>query len=107
MRARCLSIPELQCCQSGVQTTMRDELIMATAGDDPPAVEENDSVHLAHGCQAMSDDERRTVFHEAFQGLLHQSLALRIQGACGFIKQKQSRVAKYGTRNGDALTLPP
>ena len=52
---------------------------MGAGGDDAALVDDHDAVGLEHGGEAVGDDEGGAVGHEAFQGLVHKVLALRVQ----------------------------
>jgi hypothetical protein len=43
--------------------------------------------------------------HQVLQGILHQALALGVEGAGGLVQQQQRRVAQDGAGHGDALAL--
>ena len=65
----------------------------------------DDSIHMPHGCQPMRDDERGPSPHQNFERFLNEPLALRIERAGGFIQDEDDGILQDGPGNGDALTL--
>jgi hypothetical protein len=62
-------------------------------------------VRILDGRQPVGDHERGASFEEALDGLLDQYLALRIQGAGGFVENQNLRIPQDGPGNGDPLAL--
>ena len=60
---------------------------------------------VADRAQPMSDHNRRAPFHGAVEGLLHDLLALLVEGAGGFIQDEDLRVLDQRASNGDSLLL--
>ena len=74
--------------------------------DDAAFVHDDDTVGLAHGRQAVGDDDGGSAFHQMFECILHQPLAFGVERAGRLVKQQDRRIAQQGTGNGDALSLP-
>ena len=60
---------------------------------------------VADRAQAVSDHDRRSAFHGAVEGLLHDLLALLVEGAGGLVEDQDLRVLDQGAGYGDALLL--
>ena len=78
---------------------------MGALGHELAIVENKDAVGIAHGCQAMGDNEGGAVGGELFQRILDEGLAFRIKGAGCFIEQQDGGIAQNGAGDGDALAL--
>jgi len=53
----------------------------------------------------MSDDQRRTTLHEAFEGFLNDGFVLGIDVREGFVEEENRCVLEQGAGDGDALAL--
>merc|ERR1711907_530924 len=53
----------------------------------------------------MCHDDGGPVLHERIQSLLHEVLGLGIQRTCRLIQEKDRRIQKHSTSNGDSLLL--
>jgi hypothetical protein len=98
-------IDELESREAGVEAALPEKTRVIADGGQPPAVENDDTLRLQYGGQAMRNDQHRTAIHEAIEGLLDEALTLRVQRARRLVKEKQSRVAEESARNSDALPL--
>ena len=73
--------------------------------DDAPGVEYRDPVGRADRGKSMGDDKGGAALHEALERDLHQALALAVEGAGGFIENKDRGVFENRPGDGDALAL--
>ena len=53
----------------------------------------------------MGNHQGGAALHSGFQRGLHHALAVGVQGAGGFVQQKQRRVFQHGSGDGNALAL--
>jgi hypothetical protein len=72
--------------------------------DDPAVVQNHQPVGPAHGAEPVGDDQGGPAHQKAFQSILHQSLALGIETAGGFIENEYGRILE--DRPGDGNPLP-
>ena len=68
-------------------------------------VHDHDPIGLEHGGQTVGDNQGGTAYHGLFQGLLDETLILRIQGTGGLVQQQDGRIADQGPGNGQTLAL--
>ncbi len=54
----------------------------------------------------MGEDQRRSAFHETFEGFLDDSLVLGIDRRQSLIEDEDGCIAEQGAGDGDALPLP-
>jgi hypothetical protein len=78
---------ELEASEARVEPTARAKSPVRAFLDDASAIHDDDPVGCAHGCESMRDHNRRAMLHQAVQRVLHEPLALRVQGGCGFVEQ--------------------
>ena len=57
--------------------------------------------------QAVGDDNRRAVFHQAVEGLLDHPFILCVEGRCRFIEDEDGRILENRARDAYALALSP
>ena len=62
-------------------------------------------VGIADCGQAVGYHQCGALVHESFERLLHQSLALAVEGRCGLVEDENGRILEYGAGNGYALAL--
>ena len=84
----------LQLHRAGVQLVvlalLRDQLVMRTTLDDVAMVEHHDHIGIAHGGQAVGDDEDRTALHQVIHTSLHNLFSTRINRGRGLVKDPVS-----------------
>ena len=78
---------------------------MASSLDDLTSIHDTDEICSNDRAQAVRDHKHRVLALEAFDGLLHQALALCVQCAGCFIKDQQIRIAQDSPRQGKSLPL--
>ena len=79
---------------------------MAAALDDPPVVDDEDLVGVAHGGQAVGDDDDGAPGRQAGQGGVDVALGGRVGLGGGLVQDQDRGVLEVGARQGDALALP-
>jgi len=60
---------------------------------------------MAHGGEAMGDDQAGAAFHQAFERFVDKSLALGIERGSGLVQQEDAWIGENGAGDGDALAL--
>ncbi len=74
-----MSVHRLHFDKSGIVAVESEKLVVSAALDNLSFVEHADEVGVADGRQAVGDDERGAVFHEAFECLLYRLLAFAVE----------------------------
>ncbi len=82
-----------------------DQFLVGAALDDLAVAEHQDAVGMAHGGQAVGDDQAGAAAHQALERLVDQPLALGIQRGGGLVEQQDARIGENGAGDGDALAL--
>ena len=100
-----MPIIELQRRQPRIQRIAHDQLLMGTDGHQATLIHHRDPVGVFHSGQAMRDYQCGAVLHQAWQRFLNQVLALRIEGAGGFVQQQNRRIHQQRAGDRQALTL--
>ena len=62
---------------------------MAPLGDEPPLVEHDDTIGIAHRREAMRDGKRRAGPGELAERRLNERLAFGIECACRLVKEQE------------------
>src|SRR5438874_271922 len=78
--------------QIGVVAVQLHQVLMRAALDDLAFVYHVDAVRLAYGREAMCNDEYRATFADAIKVALDDRLGLVVEGAGGFIQNKDAWV---------------
>ena len=78
---------------------------MRSLFDDLAFFEDVDPVRVLDGGEAVGDDERSAVFHQAVEGGLDLALGFGIDGSGGFVEEEDGRVFEESAGDGEALFL--
>ena len=89
--------------EAGVHAVLRDKFIVRALLNHAAMVEDVDAVGVAHGAQAVGDDEAGAMRHEMLQRLLNLPFGLGIDAGSGFIEQQNRWIAQQSTGDADAL----
>ena len=93
---------------SGVQLVVAalllQQLSVVALLDDLSALDDHDAVGVAHGGQAVGDDEDGAVLHQGVHALFDQALGAGVNGRGGLIQDHDRR--GLDRRPGDAQQLP-
>ena len=99
----------LQFHRAGVQLVvlalLRDQLVMRATLDDVAMVEHHDHVGVAHGGQAVGDDEDRTSLHQVIHTSLHNLFSASINRGRGLVKDQRGRIGHRRASDGNQLAL--
>src|SRR4051812_19377392 len=108
MHARALAVEaDLEIVEAAVfPAGYLEELFVGALLEYAALLEDEDEVGLAHGREAMRDDERGLALHELVQGLRDDLLGAGVEGGSGLVEDEDARVAEDGAGDGDTLFLP-
>lgn len=73
---------------------------------DPAFVHHDNPIGIDDSRQAMSHDDGGSSLQQAVERVFNMLFGLGIERAGRFIQQKNGRIFKKGTRNGQTLLLP-
>ena len=82
-----------------------EELLVGSALHDAAFVEHAYFVGVFDGREAVGNGYGGARLHEAFEGFLHETFALRVERRGGLVEDENGGVLQYGARYGDALAL--
>src|SRR3954463_805827 len=91
--------------ERGVAAAAREELVVAPALDDAPAVEDDDLVRVVHGREPVGGRDRRAPGGETVERLLHLPLRLRVERARRLVEDEDRRISQDRGRDRDPLFL--
>ena len=89
----------------GVATIGGHELVVAPALDDPTAVHDEDLIGVAHGRQAVGDDDDGATRRQAGQGPMNVPLGGGVGLGGGLVQKEDRGVLEVGPGKGDTLLL--
>ena len=96
---------ELQLREMRVEAILAQQRLVRADRVDASALEHDDAVGVAHGGEAMGDDERRAAAREMLEGLRDLALAFGVERARRFVEQQDRAVGEERARDRDALPL--
>ena len=96
---------ELPRDQLGVEAGLREKGVVGAALDDAAVVQDDDGVGVAHGGQAVGDDDRGALGHELRERAAEHGLVHRIEMRGRLVQDQNRRVLEDGAGDGDALAL--
>ena len=91
--------------EAAVEPAAGEERVVGPGLDDAPLVEDDDPVGVAHGREAVGDDDRRPVPREHVEGAAHRLLAHRVEVRRRLVEDQHGRVLQEGPRDGHPLAL--
>src|SRR5437879_2326270 len=90
----------LERVEAAIEAVLRDQLVVTADLGDAPLVNDDDAVGVAHGGQAMRDDEHGAAAHEVGQRLLHHELALGVEIGGRLVQDEDGGVLQEGAGDG-------
>ena len=72
---------------------------------DAALLDDQNTVGVVYGAQAVGYDYRRTSLEQGGEGLLHEFLALGVEGRGGLVEDQYLGVAQHGAGDAYALAL--
>src|SRR5947207_5163639 len=103
---RQLLLQQLPLVEVCVLAARREQLVVRAALDDASLVEDADQICIAHGRDAVRDDEARALAHHAAQLRENFLLGVGVDGRESVVEYENPRLAEDGARNRRALLLP-
>ena len=88
-----------------ISSAQRVKLCVRAPLQDLTALNYEDLVGTPDRREPMRDDERRAALHQEAQALLDHRFGLRIERACRFVENEDTRLGQDGARNGKPLPL--
>jgi len=85
--------------------TRRQQFVVSSAFDDPPARQDGDPIHSANSREAMSDDDRRAACLELFQRFEKLRFGPGVEGAGRFIHDQHRCILQKRAGDGNPLPL--
>ena len=79
------------------------QFIMGAGLDNPAVIDNHDPVRMPNCGKSVGNDNRGSVLHQAFEGLLNFYFGLRIYVGGGLVKQYQLRVTGKSPSDGNQL----
>ncbi len=73
---------------------------------DLPVVHNQDAVCVAHGAEAVGDDQHRPASADVGHVVLDDAFRFVVQGAGGFVQDEDAGLGEQGAGDGDALAFP-
>src|SRR6267142_2009389 len=68
-------------------------------------VEDEDTIGVLDGAEAMRDDQRGAAAEQAVEGIADLQLGLGVHAGGGFVEDKEARIVREGAREIDKLAL--
>ena len=82
------------------------QLFIGSILDNLPVIDDEDLLAVSNRAQSVSNDDRSSAFHSSIERLLHDLLALLVEGRSRFIENQDLWVFDKCTGNSDPLLLP-
>ena len=101
------SAAELAGDQVGIEVASREKFRVPADLNQPPVIEHDDRVRVAHRREPMRDHERGAVAREALEGRAYGGLADGVQMRGGLVEDQHGRVLEERAGDRDALALAP
>ena len=90
----------------GIQALLfLDQGVVRAGFDDAAFVHHDDAVGMAHGREAVGNDEHAAALADVRHVALHDGLRFVVERAGGFVQDEDAGVGEQGARNGNALAL--
>src|SRR5579883_2599372 len=92
--------------QTAVEAVLQPhQLGMAAVLDDPPVIEHEDPIEVAHRRQAVGDHQGCAALHQAIHGVPDQRLRLAVEARGRLVQDQDARISQEGARDRHTLAL--
>ena len=91
--------------QLGVDAAAGEQFGVSALLGDAALLDDQNTVGVVYGAQAVGYDYRRTSLEQGGEGLLHEFLALGVEGRGGLVEDQYLGVAQHGAGDAYALAL--
>ena len=98
-------ILRLHVVQAFIVSVLRQQLFVRASFNDASFVHHTNLVGIFDGAQAVCYGHGGARFHESFEGILHQTFALGVEGRCGLVEDEDGWVFKDGSCYAHTLSL--
>ena len=88
-----------------ILSSLRDQLIMAAALDNPSMLENHDHIGIPNCGQSVCDNEYGSSVHQRIHTFLHNRLCSGIDRRCRLVHNHNRRICNCSTRNRNQLSL--
>ena len=90
----------------GIQALLfLDQGVVRAGFDDAAFVHHDDAVGMAHGREAVGNDEHGPSLGDVGHVALHDGLGFVVERAGGFVQDEDARIGEEGARNRKTLPL--
>src|SRR5687767_2415355 len=104
--SRCIDhLARLHAVQQRIATAAPDQFLVLAFLDDAALLDGDDAVAVAHGRQAVRDDEHGAALADVAHVALDRLLGFEVEGAGRLIEDQDARVGDQSARDRDALAL--
>src|SRR5207253_7786817 len=90
---------------AGIETAVREQLLVCPALDDHALVEHDDFVGTDDGGEPVCDDERGAVSRHPVERVLDFLFGMAVERGGGLVEEQDWWGLEDGARDGDALLL--
>ena len=102
---RVVAETELQGGQARIKAAGPHEFVVRPTVDQATLIDDRDTVGLLNRRQAVGDHQRGASDPETVQGLLHGTLAFRVERRCRLIQKQNRRIEQNRPGDRQALAL--
>ena len=88
-----------------VGALLGDQILVGATLDDAAVIQHHNAIGIAHGGEAVGNDEGGSALHQRVHTLLHQSFGTGVDGGGSLVQNHNRRVSYCGTGDRDKLTL--
>ena len=96
---------KLTVIQVGIETTLRQKLLVGPLFDDAAMIHDKDQVRVSNSREPVGNNKACSAFHQLAHRLLNENLCSGIDAASGLIKYQDRRIGQKRASNGEQLLL--
>jgi hypothetical protein len=91
----------LELVEAVVDAALGEEFLVRALFAEAAFVEDEDTVGVLNGAEAMRDDERGSAAEQAVEGVADLQLSLGIDAGGGFVQDEEARIVREGASETD------